>query len=125
MKKHTSIVLILIVIIILVYLFEIKDLTTLNYPKYFPSVEYDLSKNPINKNKIELGKILFYDPILSKNNQVSCASCHSSYNAFAHTDHKLSHGINDKIGNRNAPGLFNLLWQKELDRKSTRLNSSH
>jgi len=114
MKKYTTIILTLIVVIALVYLYKIKNLTTLNYPKYFPNVEYDLSKNPIDEDKIELGKILFYDPILSKNNQVSCASCHSSYNAFAHTDHKLSHGLNDKIGNRNAPGLFNLLWQKEF-----------
>ncbi|MEM9820759.1 MAG: cytochrome c peroxidase, partial [Bacteroidota bacterium] len=31
--------------------------------------------------------------------------------AFAHTDHDLSHGINDEIGQRNAPALFNLAWQ--------------
>jgi cytochrome c peroxidase len=86
----------------------------LNYPNYFPKIEYDFSNNQLSKEKIELGKILFYDPILSKNNQVSCASCHSSYNAFAHTDHKLSHGIYDQIGVRNAPSLFNLAWQKEF-----------
>jgi cytochrome c peroxidase len=61
-----------------------------------------------------LGRILFYDPILSKDNSISCASCHSSYNAFSHTDHDLSHGINDIIGTRNAPALFNLAWQKEF-----------
>ena len=42
----------------------------------------------------------------------SCASCHSPYNAFAHTDHDLSHGIGDQIGTRNAPPLFNLAWHK-------------
>ena len=114
MKKSISIILVLFVSILLIFLFDIKNSTSLNYPKYFPKIEYDLSKNPINKDKIELGKILFYDPILSKNNQISCASCHSSYNAFAHTDHKLSHGINDEIGIRNAPALFNLAWQKEF-----------
>ena len=55
--------------------------------------------------------MLFYDPILSKDYSISCASCHSPYNAFAHTDHDLSHGINDSIGTRNAPALFNLAWQ--------------
>ena len=45
---------------------------------------------------------------------ISCASCHSPYNAFGHTDHAVSHGIGDSIGTRNAPALFNLAWQKEL-----------
>jgi len=66
----------------------------------------------LDSNKIELGRTLFYDPILSDNNTISCVSCHSSFNAFAHTDHDLSHGIFDSIGNRNAPALFNLAWQK-------------
>jgi cytochrome c peroxidase len=85
-----------------------------NYPTYFPIPTYNFKENPLKKDKILLGKLLFYDPIFSKNNQVSCASCHSSYNAFAHTDHNLSHGIGDQIGNRNAPALFNLAWQKNL-----------
>lgn len=84
----------------------------LNYPNYFPAIEYKLSKNPLDSFKVELGRTLFYDPILSSNNTISCASCHSPYNAFSHTDHDLSHGINDQIGTRNAPALFNLAWQK-------------
>lgn len=58
-----------------------------------------------------LGRVLFYDPILSRDSSISCASCHSPYNAFAHTDHALSHGISDSIGMRNAPGLFNVSHQ--------------
>ena len=68
-------------------------------------------QNKLTKEKIELGRILFYDPILSKNNKISCASCHSSFGAFAHVDHALSHGIYDSIGTRNVPGLINLAWQ--------------
>lgn len=83
-----------------------------NPPIYFPKPVYDFAQNPLDSSKINLGRILFYDPILSKNNTISCASCHSPYNAFAHTDHDLSHGIFDSIGNRNAPALFNLAWQK-------------
>lgn len=84
----------------------------LGYPNYFPEPAYDFSKNPLNSATIELGRYLFYDPILSKNNTISCASCHSPYNAFSHTDHDVSHGINDQTGTRNAPALFNLAWQK-------------
>ncbi|MEM6806192.1 MAG: cytochrome-c peroxidase [Bacteroidota bacterium] len=81
------------------------------YPQHFPDPLYDFSKNTLSPDKISLGRALFYDPILSKDSSISCASCHSPYNAFAHTDHDLSHGIDDQIGTRNAPALFNLAWQ--------------
>lgn len=90
----------------------IKDNHFFNPPDYFPKPVYNFEQPPFDSNKIELGRILFYDPILSKDNTISCASCHSPFNAFAHTDHDLSHGIFDSIGNRNAPALFNLAWQK-------------
>jgi len=86
----------------------------LEYPAYFPSPVYNFSNNPLTEAGINLGRALFYDPLLSKDGTVSCASCHSSYNAFAHTDHDLSHGINDQIGTRNAPALFNLAWQSSF-----------
>ncbi|MBJ7429678.1 MAG: cytochrome-c peroxidase, partial [Bacteroidia bacterium] len=75
---------------------------------------YDFSKNQLTKEKILLGRVLFYDPILSKNNTISCASCHSQYTAFTHVDHALSHGIADRIGNRNAPALMNLAWHQNF-----------
>lgn len=84
----------------------------LDIPEHFPPMEYDLSQNPLSTEAITLGRALFYDPILSADGTVSCASCHSPYNAFAHTDHDLSHGIADRIGRRNAPALFNLGWQQ-------------
>jgi cytochrome c peroxidase len=59
---------------------------------------------------IQLGRALFYDPILSRDSSVSCASCHSSFVAFTHVDHKVSHGIDDRTGRRNAPALMNLAW---------------
>ena len=62
----------------------------------------------------ELGRALFYDPILSADSTVSCASCHLSYTAFTHVDHPTSHGIADRIGKRNAPGLFNLAWRQNF-----------
>jgi len=92
---------------------DIKDIR-LPFPAHFPNPTFDFQKTPLDSTKILLGRILFYDPILSKDNSISCASCHSPYNAFAHTDHDLSHGIFDAIGTRNAPALFNLAWQKEF-----------
>ena len=83
-------------------------------PDYIPQPVYRLPVNPAENDTVQLGRLLFYDNIVSANNQVSCASCHNSYNAFAHTDHDLSHGIFDSIGTRNAPGLFNLAWHKEF-----------
>ena len=83
-------------------------------PESFPTPVYNFQKNPLTTEKIELGRALFYDPILSKDSSVSCSSCHSSYNAFAHIDHDLSHGIHDSIGTRNAPALMNLAWQSNF-----------
>ncbi len=79
-------------------------------PKGWTQPVYDFNNNPLTKEKIELGRILFYDPILSKDNTISCASCHLAQTAFAHIDHQLSHGIKGKIGTRNAPALMNLAW---------------
>lgn len=84
------------------------------YPNYFPEPNYKLDFSSKTYDLIQLGRALFYDPILSADNSISCASCHSPYNSFAHTDHAVSHGIHDSIGKRNAPALINLAWQKEL-----------
>lgn len=83
-------------------------------PSYFPKPTYNFGSNPLDSNIISLGRILFYDPILSADHSISCATCHSPYNAFAHTDHDLSHGLEDAIGTRNAPALFNLAWQEKF-----------
>lgn len=86
------------------------DKSLFEAPHNWPKPAYDFSKNPLSKEKILLGRVLFYDPILSINNTTSCASCHSPYAAFTHVDHALSHGIYDSIGTRNSPALMNLAW---------------
>lgn len=83
-------------------------------PKGWPGPTYDESQNILSKKGIALGRKLFFDPILSADSTISCASCHSPYNSFAHTDHALSHGIHDSIGRRNAPALINLAWQQSF-----------
>jgi cytochrome c peroxidase len=83
-------------------------------PEYFPKPIYNFKNNPLKQQTIDLGRALFYDPILSKTNTISCVSCHSPYVAFTHVDHDLSHGIFDSIGTRNSPALMNLAWQKSF-----------
>jgi cytochrome c peroxidase len=83
-------------------------------PAKWPKPYYDFSKNALSENRIRLGRALFFDPLLSANNIISCASCHSPYSSFTHVDHALSHGINDSIGKRNSPALINLAWQKSF-----------
>lgn len=90
------------------------DDITLTWPDYFPAPIYNFEENPRTKEGFILGKKLFYDPILSRDNTISCGSCHQQFVAFAHADHKVSHGIENKLGVRNSPALFNLMWQKEF-----------
>ncbi|HRH38943.1 MAG TPA: cytochrome c peroxidase, partial [Flavobacteriales bacterium] len=65
----------------------------LELPKGWPAPAYDLKEGALTREGVELGRRLFHDPILSKDSTISCSSCHLSYTAFSHVDHKLSHGI--------------------------------
>lgn len=60
--------------------------------------------NPATADKIELGRLLFYDPILSGNKDVSCASCHHPEFGYAESL-ELSIGVNGKGLGRNR--VFN------------------
>jgi len=85
-----------------------------NTPKNWPKPQYDFSNNPLTEEGFQLGRQLFYDPILSKDNTISCASCHLQATGFTHVDHALSHGIDGKIGTRNSLTLVNLAWSKNF-----------
>jgi len=84
----------------------------LDITKNWPKPVYDFSKNPLTEEGFQLGRNLFYDPILSRDNTISCASCHLQQTGFTHVDHDLSHGIDGKIGTRNSLTLQNLAWNK-------------
>ncbi len=93
------------------------------FAEIVPSAVTDADYRPINPAEAALGQLLFYDPILSGNREVSCATCH--HPAFGTSD-GLSLGIGDGgrgLGKarvvdptnppeqripRNAPALFNL-----------------
>ena len=61
--------------------------------------------------KAELGRLLFFDPILSKDSTISCASCHLPAYAFADTA-VVSKGVGGKHGTRNAPTAMNMSLQR-------------
>jgi cytochrome c peroxidase len=95
---------------VLLVAFKKKTPSLFEKPENWPEPVYNFKKNPLSSGKIELGRMLFYDPILSRDSTISCASCHSQYTAFTHIDHSLSHGIEGRIGTRNSPALMNLAW---------------
>ena len=59
------------------------------------------------EKKQALGKMLFFDPILSEDSTVSCASCHKPEFAFADTA-AFSIGVHGRLGKRNAPSVMNM-----------------
>lgn len=75
-------------------------------PEGFPSVIFP-EGNEYTPQRWALGKRLFYDPILSKQNTISCASCHMAANAFSDTS-AFSKGDNNALGKSNAPTLTNI-----------------
>lgn len=79
-------------------------------PDHFPEVVYKMQNNPITKEGFELGRKLFYESRLSRNNTVSCGFCHLQTAAFTHHGHDVSHGIDDRLGSRNSPPIMNLAW---------------
>ena len=67
--------------------------------------------NPLTEDKVELGRLLFFDKRLSKDNSIACASCHMPGVAF--TDgQQVSSGIRRQQGGRSAPASINRLYSK-------------
>ncbi|MDB6064704.1 MAG: hypothetical protein JWR26_912 [Pedosphaera sp.] len=85
----------------------------LQIPASFPRPELPLD-NPLTVEGVALGRKLFSETQLSRDNSQSCASCHKSGNAFADAGRALSLGVDGLPGRRNAMPLFNLLWQREF-----------
>jgi cytochrome c peroxidase len=69
--------------------------------------------NPMSVAKVELGRHLFYDPRLSADGTMSCASCHHQDKAF--TDGRaVAEGITGEKGARSAMGLANVAYLPTL-----------
>ena len=67
--------------------------------------------NRPTKDKVDLGRDLFFDPTLSTDGTVSCASCHRPEFAFA-DDKARSPGIDGKLGTRNTPSVINVAYHE-------------
>lgn len=78
-------------------------------PEGFPLINFP-EGNEYTYARWVLGKKLFYDPILSRQNSLSCASCHLAQNAFSDTI-AMSRGDNNASGRSNAPTLTNVVYQ--------------
>lgn len=63
--------------------------------------------------KIELGKTLFFDPRLSKDNTIACASCHVPALGFSNGQ-RVAKGIKGQLGVRNVPSLYNVAYRTQL-----------
>lgn len=91
---------------------EIEEFLGFEKPRNFPEPVYNMANNPVTKAGFELGRALFYEPRLSRNNTISCGSCHIQSSAFTQHGHDVSHGIDDRLGTRNSPPIMNLAWNK-------------
>ena len=78
-----------------------------------PSLEVP-PDNPLTREKVALGRKLFFDRRLSPNGTMSCAMCHVPEQGF--TAHELATpvGIEGRSVRRNAPTVLNSGWQKRL-----------
>ncbi len=86
-----------------------NEVLTLDVPKGFPYPDIPADNQP-TQNRIDLGKMLFFDPILSRDSTISCGSCH--HTALYFTD-GLAHsmGIDSQLTPRNAPSIINVAYQ--------------
>ena len=69
--------------------------------------------NPTTPEKVKLGKMLFFDPRLSGNNQISCASCHMPDKAFGDNT-RVSLGSGNRTLERNTPSCLNVGFYNRL-----------
>lgn len=65
--------------------------------------------NATNDARVALGKKLYFEPKLSKDGTVACATCHDTSRGFGDR-RATSEGIGDKIGQRNAPTTMNAVF---------------
>lgn len=69
--------------------------------------------NELTKQGVALGRKLFYEKSLSKDNSISCDSCHEQKNAFS-DERQFSLGVKKLPGKRQAMAIFNMAWNNEF-----------
>lgn len=81
------------------------------YTLYIGELEqpFIASDNPLTRESVKLGRMLFYEKKLSKDGSQSCASCHRQKHAFSDTN-RFSVGVENLPGKRQAMAIFNMAW---------------
>ncbi len=69
------------------------------------------AENPLTVEKVALGRRLYYDPILSADRTVACASCHHPEKGFA-DGRRTAAGVGGQTGNRSAPTVLNAAFSR-------------
>ncbi len=69
--------------------------------------------NPLLVERVDLGRRLFHEPLLSRTGAQSCATCHDEKHALA-DPRRFSVGVDGQVGRRNAMPLFNLAWKSSF-----------
>jgi len=87
----------------------------LSVPEGFPEIPFP-EDNELTAERWRLGKKLFFDPIMSIDSSISCGSCHKQELAFADNVF-VSPGVENRLGNRNAPSLANVAFLPHLLRE--------
>ncbi|MET0008249.1 MAG: cytochrome c peroxidase [Candidatus Thiodiazotropha sp. 6PLUC4] len=70
--------------------------------------------NPLSREKIELGRKLFYDRRLSLNDTFSCAMCHVPEQGFTSNELAMAVGIEGRSVRRNSPTIYNAAYASLL-----------
>ena len=84
-------------------------------PSGFPAIEFP-DDNSFTKARWDLGKKLFFDPVMSIDSSLSCASCHQPNLAFS-DDQAFSIGVDEQLGTRNSPSLANVAYHPYFTRE--------
>lgn len=86
-----------------------EEISITKVPVGFDRIPAAPANNPTTIEKAKLGRRLFFDPILSTDGTVSCASCHKPEHGFASPD-PIAIGIRGQKGKRNAPSVLNRVF---------------
>lgn len=118
-------VLIVAVVLIAVYYFlnSNDSQITIQSPSHFDA---PLDTGITTVQGASLGRLLFNDPLLSRHQKISCASCHQQTASYADYNKQFSTGDRGLFTKRNAPVLINLIWKSHYfaDGRAQRLEQT-
>jgi len=98
--------------IFLIVVFYYSQDFILQIPKGFPEPIIP-TESELTVSRVELGKKLFFDNIMSRDSTLSCASCHMP--EFAFTDRRTKGiGIRNQLVSRNTPTLTNIVYSDKF-----------